>query len=136
MLMLGSCLYLTSCSWLIDPASARRIGIGHVQYSQGGYFVNVGSDTYNISSVYTGKTGRDGRQIMKPVEGLVVTCFTLHDEDKVHFIVGNVAEETLEEYFTSNPVFAFSLVVIIVVCVAIMVFCETGPKKRRIVYAD
>ena len=123
----------TSCSWFDVPADARRIGCGYIQYDRGIYFVEIDSVKYNPSRVYANSSSRDGKNMMDPVDGMMVTCFTLQGNDKVEFIAGDLSEEYLEKYFWKNYTMAAIFGLLLLVCV-ILACIPDG--KRKVVYAD
>ena len=132
LLMLIACM-TGGCSWFDIPANAKLIGSGYIQKEKGLYFVEIDSLRYATDYIYTGTSNRAGKGWIEPVEGMLITCFTLYDDDRVQFIVGERSEEYLEEYFDSN-----ATIWVILGCLLLCAFlCNLIPdKKRKVVQAD
>lgn len=95
-------LCITSCNFFETPAKAKRIGCGQIQRNGEIYFVVIDSVEYIPNRVYTNNKSRDGRYAICPVEGMLVTAFTLRESKNAEFIAGDLTEQELEEYFTVN----------------------------------
>ena len=121
---------MVSCSCFDNPANAERIGDGYIQYNEGIYFVEVDNVKYTSTSVYTDTIG-DIKTSIKPIEGMIVTCFRLHGDPEVNFIVGIHSEEYLEEYFTTNSAAACVFGLIFIIGIAVMLM-DTNVKKTSV----
>lgn len=125
------CLCITSCAELKKPADAEVIGSGHIQHSNGVYFVEIDSTIYPLEYMYTNSYHSTGKDTMKAVEGMVVTCFRLHGNSKVEFIIGTLSQEYLEEYFTEDTTGAFIFAIFFISGVTFMLI-DTNVKKTSV----
>ena len=135
MVWLCACVSFTGCSCFDRPANADRIGSGYVQSDKGLLFVEINDVRYSLSRVYANSSSRDGKNKMPAVDGMVVTAFILGYEPKVEFIAGDLTEEYLEEYFSTNATMAFIFLIFAISCV-VMIILEVALKKVRVVHAD
>ncbi len=124
---------LTSCHCFDNPANAERIGSGHIQYEKGIYFVEINSIRYVPDKIYANTSSRDGKNRTEAVEGMLVTCFRLHGNPQVEFIIGDRSKEYLEDYFTTNSTLII-IFGIIILLFAITIFWPT--PKRKIAHTD
>ena len=132
-MLISAGVALTSCSWFETPANAERLGTGYIQYDKGVYFVEIDSLCFVPDFVYANSSGRDGKNRMDAVDGMLVTCFRLHGNQQVDFIAGDHSEEYLETYFTTN----YTLVVIFVVILGLLLLAVLlSALKRKVVHTD
>lgn len=129
------CASLTSCKWLEIPANAEYIGTGYIQNDRGIYYVEINSIRYSPERIYTNSSNRHGKNMMDPVEGMKVTCFHLHGNPEVTFIVGEHSEEYLEEYFTTNETSTVIFAVILFLPI-IGILCTKTHLEMRVVHKD
>lgn len=134
MLLMFVGLCTTSCKQFETPAEADVIGVGYIQYDGGFYFVEIDSVKYAPTYVYTNSNSRDGKNTMKAVEGMLVTCFQLNGNSNVEFIAGIHEQEYLEEYFTTNSTGAVAFGIFFIVGVAVILM--DNKVKRTSVHAD
>ncbi len=119
---------LTGCSWFESPANVKLIGTGYIQYEEGIYFVKIDSMKYVPSSIYTNRSNNRGAKgTMAPVDGMLVTLFTMKEETDVKFVAGNHSKEYLEEYFTSNYTFCI-LVFSVLFFLIVLTLRENGKS--------
>ena len=123
---------LTSCSWLDTPANAKRIGSGLIKQENNTLFVEVDGVKYSPSYIYT--NGPSSKETTSPSVGMEVTLFTTHDTQTVMFIAGDLSEEYLEEYFTTNSTFAWLMLITYFACIAVLIFLP--ENKAKTVIAD
>ena len=123
-------MLFTSCRWFDSPANAKRIGAGYVKYDKGIYVVEIDSIRYVPDYVYTNESTRDGKTTMQPVDGMLLTCFTMKNSNKVCFIAGDRSEEYLEEYFTTNSTMLVFFIFLIFGCV-IYAFVSSLHSERE-----
>ncbi len=116
----------TSCSKLDNPANAKRIGSGYIEKENNICFVEVDGIRYSPISVYTNNPGP--KESKAPIVGEQVTIFTLYEGQTVEFIAGDLSEEYLEEYFTSNTTFAFAFAGLAIISVILIVFIGDNQK--------
>ena len=121
------CLGFASCKCLDIPVNAKRIGSGYIQYSHGIYFVELNSVRYHLEKIYTNNSSNH-IDMIDPVEGMNVTGFTIYKNNKVEFITGNIAEEYLEKYFSSNVTFVVFLTLILLY-LNIIFYIKEGKHK-------
>lgn len=131
-LMISLCISFIGCQCFEDPANAERIGSGYIRQERGNCYVEIDSVRYYPERVYTNSSGRDGKNMMAPVEGMKVTCFRLYGNPKVNFIAGEHSQEYLEDYFTTNSTFAIVFAGIAILCVVGLASAR-GTKKIHIV---
>jgi hypothetical protein len=119
----------TSCSKFDHPAKAKRIGCGQVQQQNNIHFVEIDGIRYSLSELYSNRCKL--KEKTKPIEGSIVTCFTLYNAEKFEFIAGDVSEEYLEEYFSTNDSFVIIITVIATISVALILFIGDDHPKRN-----
>ena len=130
--LLLSLTVFTSCSCFDNPANAKRLGSGYVQQENNALFVEVDGVKYSPLYVYT--NGPSKKETTPPTEGMIVTLFTTHDTQTVMFIAGDLSEEYLEEYFTTNSTFAWLMLITYFACIAVLIFLP--ENKAKTVRAD
>ena len=135
MVLVMTSLCITSCSWFDNPAEAKRVGCGHIQNDRGLLIVEIDGVKYAPTSIYTGKSTRDGKTTVGPVDGMEVTVFYAYGQNSPMYIVGNQTEEYLEEYFSGNYTMAVIFFTIIVLFI-ISVFIDSRPSRRKTVVTD
>lgn len=133
MVLVMTSLCITSCSWFDNPAEAKRVGCGHIQNDRGLLIVEIDGVKYAPTSIYTGKSTRDGKTTIDPIEGMEVTVFYAYGEYKPKFIAGNRSEEYLEDYFSGNSTLAVVFLIVIILC---FISCFIPEGKRKTVIAD
>lgn len=125
-----SSIMMVSCRWLEEPANIEIIGSGYIQCNNGIYSVEIDSIRYSLERVYADVIATHSA-VLKPVEGMLVTCFRKHGSPRVEFFAGNPTEEYLEDFFTDNPT-------IFVVCCLVLMLClvwitlNGGPKTMKV----
>ena len=133
MVLVMTSLCITSCSWFDNPAEAKRVGCGHIKNDGGLLIVEIDGVKYAPTSIYTGKSTRDGKTTIDPIEGMEVTVFYADGEYKPKFIAGNRSEEYLEDYFSGNSTLAVVFLIVIILC---FICCFIPEGKRKTVVAD
>ncbi len=113
-------LLLAGCSWLERPANIKILGVGTIENDNGLFVVQIGSTKYAPDAVYTNASTRDGKVKMRPIEGMSVTAFTVHNSPKVEFIVGHPDRQYLEEYFSAD--YSVGLVTGIIIFIVVIGF--------------
>ena len=119
----------TSCSKFDHPANATRIGSGEIQQQNNVHFVEIDGIRYSLTELYNNRCKL--KEKTKPTEGSIVTCFTLNDTKKFEFIAGDLSEEYLEEYFSSNDSFVIIITIIAIMSVALILFVGDGPIEHN-----
>lgn len=130
------CFSFSSCNWFIDRPEAKRIGCSHIQYDRGIYFVEIDSVKYTPMSIYTNQSSmRVGRLSMKPVDGMLVTAFTLDGNNKVEFIAGDLDEKYLEDYFENNHSHFFNFLIttmfVMIILAAVVYYQEKKENLKK-----
>ena len=118
--LLLSLTVFTSCSCSDNPVNVKHLGSGYVQQENNALFVEVDGVKYYPLYVYTNFLSKTERT--PPTEGMLVTLFTTHDTQRVKFIAGDLSEEYLEEYFTTNLKSIWSMLITYFACVAVLIF--------------
>jgi len=93
---------LSGCSYFDRPANVEVIGVGIVQYNLGRFFVEIDSTEYTPNLIYNDVDEHYFKSCMHPVEGMIVTAFTMHNTLKINFITGKRDKAYLDEYFFEN----------------------------------
>ena len=133
MVLVMTSLCITSCSWFDVPAEAKRVGCGHIYNDNGLLVVEIDGVKYAPTYIYTGKSTRDGKTTLDPVDGMEVTVFYAYGQNTLKYIVGNRTEEYLEEYFSQNYTFGVIFLIVIILFVLSALIPE---GKRKTVVAD
>lgn len=128
MTLIWVCLSFSSCK--DKPANVQRIGSGYIQQDHGNYFVEIDSIRYFPDEIYTNLAPHDKRAVMKPVDGMLVTCFRIHNESHVRFMAGEKSKEYLEDYFTTPSLAILFCVAAIVILLALILLIALRPKKQ------
>ena len=113
---------LCGCSWFDHPANVEIIGVGTVRSDAGLLVVQIDSVKYAPVKVYTNSSTRDGKTSMRPVEGMSVTAFKMHNEPQINFIAGDCNKAYLEEYFSENHTIGFIVVLLCFVWLSFTLF--------------
>lgn len=131
------CLGLTSCGkildWCEEPANAKIIGAGYIQEyqeHQGDYFVEIDSVKYIPDFIYFTRRPFLGNWGMPPLPGIKVTCFNVYNSNDVRFIIGDVDEEYLENYFTYFSVAKMFLIILTIAIPLCFCFAWMGNYNR------
>ena len=123
---------LSGCSWFDRPANVEILGYATVQNDAGLLFVEVNGTKYAPAFIYTNQTDpRTGKESMRPVEGLRVTCFTMRGSSTVEFIAGEHNKAYLEQYFLENYTLLFFLIVLIAIWSFGMVISQKKAQKKK-----
>lgn len=135
MMLVIASLSFTSCKQLEVPANIERIGSGYIKQEKGICFIEIDSVMYVPRYIYTNKSGRDGKQEMQPVDGMLVTVFRINNDPDVEFIIGNQSEEYLETYFTTSNVGFVLIGILVILLIALIIWksfktIEKGPISR------
>ena len=123
------CLGFTSCKCFEYQARVTRIGSGYIHPYNNAYCVEINSIKYFPEEIYIESSRSDERYLVNPVDGMKVTVFCLHGNNKLKFIAGEYTEETLEKYFTIGTTNIVVFLVIVLVCVVILVANINRSKK-------
>ena len=119
---------LVGCESFDNTANAKRIGSGHIKKDGNICYVEIDGFRYSPTYVYTINPIK--KEFSLPPEGTEVTLFTMFDTPTIEFIVGNVSEEDLNEYFTSNSTFAWLMLITFFVCIAVLIFLPENKAKN------
>ena len=111
---------LCGCSWFDHPANVEIIGVGTVRSDAGLLVVQIDSVKYAPVKVYTNSSTRDGKTSMRPVEGMSVTAFKMHNEPQINFIAGDCNKAYLEEYFSENHTIGFIVLCLVVLYIVFL----------------
>ena len=136
-LLILACLMLVGC--VKEPANVKRIGVGHLQYENGVYFVEINTRQYVVTEyVYSDSKGEGRRTgaVMDPVEGMLVTCFQMRESDKYEFIAGDLSKEYLEEYFELYSPFWLLMGIFALIAFAVLYVIMSEDKPVKIIHAD
>ena len=68
---------------------------------------------------------------MAPAEGMLVTCFSGRIDEKVEFIVGDLDEEYLREYF-SEDCLMWAVIIALMICFCLLQLDSSVPRKTVI----
>jgi hypothetical protein len=119
---------LVGCESFDNPANAKRIGSGHIKKDGNICYVEVDGFRYSPTHVYTINPIK--KEFSLPPEGTEVTLFTMFDTATIEFIVGNVSEEELNEYFTTNSTIAWIFLGVFLISIPILFITE--PKAKNV----
>ena len=119
---------LVGCESFDNPANAKRIGSGYIKKDGNICYVEVDGFRYSPTYVYTINPIK--KEFSLPPEGTEVTLFTMFDTPTIEFIVGNVSEEELNEYFTSNSTIAWIFLGVFIISIPILFITE--PKAKNV----
>ena len=101
MLICLSCSITSCCQQANKPADVivERIGSGHIHLDGDVLFVEIDATRYASDEIYTGKIKDEEMETINPVDGMLITCFSLSSADEVLFVIGDRNQEYLEKHF-------------------------------------
>ena len=122
-------LMLLGCK---DSANVKIVGYSNVQNDTGLLVVKVNGVKYAPDCIFTNMgNSRTGKETMRPVEGMTVTCFTMHSEPTVYFIAGEYDEEHIEEYFFGDQTGSVVALVLFIIAWIIFIFLAIVALKNQ-----
>ena len=109
-----------------EPIEPQIIGITHLKTEKGIIIAEIDSIYYVPTEIYTGeKTQKYGMATkIKPIDGMLVTCFTSKAIPGTTFFAGKVTTEEIEEIYYSNStpfIFIFSIALLAICTITLII---------------